>query len=168
MVMTQHQTDMTLSGDCTIIITRLFNAAPDIVFQAWTEAALVKRWWAPASLGVSMTSCEAEVVVGGRYRYVLKNPDGNLIAFSGEYLEIEPGLRLVYSQVFEPMADAGTAQLIVTFAPDGRSTRVVSTEIYPNAFVRDMVIASGMEEGMRNTMDQLATLVIDLAQEKVS
>ena len=165
--MKDDRTKMSLDGARTIVISRLFRVPPHIVFRAWTEPELVKRWWAPRALGVSMVACEADVRIGGRYRYVLQNPDGGRIAFSGEYREIMPDERLVYSQVFEPMAEAGEAELIVTFTAQGPETLVVSTEIYPSPAVRDQVMASGMEEGMRNTMDQLDELVAGLTSADV-
>lgn len=158
-----YETTMTLQGDTEIMIRRQFNAPPDIVFRAWTDPELVKLWWAPQGLGVSIVSCDADLRVGGRYRYVLRNPDGETMAFSGEYREIEPAQRLVYTQVLELMSDAGEALIEVTFSEVGGLTSVVSLETYPSAEVRHIVVASGMEEGMRETMDQLDTLVSSLA-----
>ena len=165
--MTNDRTKLTLDGAQTIIISRRFNAPPEIVFRAWSDPELVKRWWAPLALGVSMVSCQADVRVGGRYRYVLQNPDGGQVAFSGEYTEVAPSSRLAYYQVFEPMADAGVANLVVTFAAEQAQTLVVSREIYPSAEVRDQVMASGMEAGLRNTMNQLDELVDTLARADV-
>jgi uncharacterized protein YndB with AHSA1/START domain len=159
---------MTLDGERTIVISRAFKTTPEIIYRAWTDPELVKRWWAPRALGVSMVSCEADVKVGGTYRYVLQNPDGGQIAFSGQYVEIIPGRRVVYTQIFEPMAEAGSAELTVTFAAEGHRTLVVSTETYPSAEVRDIVMSSGMEEGMRDTMNQLDELVLQLSAAKAS
>lgn len=158
-----HQTTLTLESDRTVVITRAFDAPPRIVFDAWTKPELVKRWWAPRSLGVELVSCEAEVRVGGAYRYVLRPPQAETIAFSGEYSEVTPHSRLVYTQVFEPMAAAGAAIITITFEPRDGQTLLVSREQYPSAAVRDTVLASGMEEGMRATMEQLDELVRSLA-----
>jgi uncharacterized protein YndB with AHSA1/START domain len=162
--MAQSDTSMSLDGDRTIVISRLFRAPSRIVFRAWTDPDLAKRWWAPLSIGVSMISCEADVRVGGSYRYVLQNPNGGQIAFSGVYAEISPSTRLVYSQVFEPMADAGKAIITVMFTDEADKTRMISRETYPSAEVRGMVLASGMEDGMRVTMAQLDALVSELAE----
>lgn len=161
--MSQSETAMSLQGDKEIVITRQFDAPPGIVFKAWTDPELVKLWWAPQALGVSMVRCEADVRVGGLYRYVLANPDGEIVAFSGEYHEIEPARCLVYTQVLEQMTDAGHALIEVTFSAVGEQTSVRSLETYPSAQVRHIAVTSGMEEGMRQTMDQLATLVSSLA-----
>jgi hypothetical protein len=52
-----------------LVVTRTFNGPARIVFQAWTKPELLKRWWAPKSTGVSLLSCEADIRVGGRYRF---------------------------------------------------------------------------------------------------
>jgi uncharacterized protein YndB with AHSA1/START domain len=152
---------MDLEGDRTIVITRTFAAPARILFDAWTRADLVKRWWAPKSHGVSMARCEADVRPGGAYRYVLQR-EGQEIAFSGTYTEVTPHSRLVYTNVFEPMRAAGEAICTVTFEERDGRTRLVSREVYPSGAVRDQVIASGMEKGMRETMEQLESLVTSL------
>jgi uncharacterized protein YndB with AHSA1/START domain len=162
-----NQTSLQLEGDREIIIRRTFNGPARLVFDAWSNPELVKRWWAPESLGVSIVSCEADVRVGGGYRYVLRHRTGNDFAFSGRYTEVAPPSRLVYTQIFEPTAGGarpGDASILVTVTfdeVDGR-TQVVSHTMCPSPEVRDGIIASGMEQGMRETMDQLETLVMAL------
>jgi uncharacterized protein YndB with AHSA1/START domain len=129
------------------------------VFDAWTRPELVRRWWAPASLGVSMVSCEADVRVGGTYRYVVQPHGAEPFAFSGEYTEVTPHSRLVYTSVFEPMRDAGAAIVTVTFDEHAGKTRLLSRELYPSKEALDAAIASGMEDGVQITMDQLEALV---------
>jgi uncharacterized protein YndB with AHSA1/START domain len=158
---TRNRTTLELAGDRALVIKRRFNAPPRIVFDAWTRADLVKRWWAPASHGVVVAQCEADVRAGGRYRYVLRQAEGE-IAFSGEYLEVSPPRRLVYTQVFEPMATSGVATITLTFAEVDGGTELVAHEEYPSAAVRAQVLASGMEHGMRETMDQLEELLLSL------
>src|SRR5258705_6618823 len=93
-----NPTSMELRGDRELVITRTFNGPPRIVFDAWTRPELVRRWWAPAALGVTIVSCDADVRVGGTYRYVLRNSGGGEVAFSGTYTEGAPPTRLVYTQ----------------------------------------------------------------------
>jgi uncharacterized protein YndB with AHSA1/START domain len=156
------RTRMELQGERGIVITRTLGAPARIVFEAWTNPELVKRWWAPRSHKVSVASCEADVRAGGAYRYVLRRDSGEEMGFSGTYVEITPHSRLVYTQVFEPMAGQGEAVITVTFSEHDGHTHLVSHELYPSARVRDGVLASGMEHGMRETMDQLDELVATL------
>jgi uncharacterized protein YndB with AHSA1/START domain len=162
-----NQTSLELKGDREIVIARTFNGPARIVFDAWTKPDLVKRWWAPTSRGVSVVRCDADLRAGGSYRYVLRIRSGNEIAFSGTYTEVTPHTRLVYTHVFEPAASGAKpedAAVVVTVTFDERDgkTHLVSHTLCPSATVRDAIIASGMEHGMRETMDQLETLVASL------
>jgi uncharacterized protein YndB with AHSA1/START domain len=155
-------TSMELKSDREIVIARTFRAPARLVFDAFTKAELVKRWWAPKSLGAEIADCQADVRVGGNYRYVTR-AGGNEFAFFGTYREVTPYSRLVYTQFFEPMADAGAVVVTVTLEEHDGNTRLVSHEVYPSKEARDAALASGMEQGMRETMDQLDQLVASLA-----
>jgi uncharacterized protein YndB with AHSA1/START domain len=162
-----NRTSMELEGDREIVIARTFNGPARIVFDAWTRPELVRRWWAPKSRRVSMASCEADVRVGGSYRYVLRLDAGKEFAFSGKYREVTPPSRLVYTEIFEPTAagaDPTDEGVLVTVTFDEREgkTHMVSRSLCPSKEVRDSIIASGMEHGMRETMDALDELVASL------
>ena len=161
--MQRNITSMELKSDREIVITRTFNAPPRIVFDAWTKAELVKQWWAPKSRGVTMVGCEADVRVGGKYRYVIRHSEYGDMGFSGEYTEITPPSRLVYTQIFEPMADSGAVICTINFEDLGDKTHLVSHEVYPSKEARDAAVGTGMEHGMREAMDQLDELVGSLA-----
>jgi uncharacterized protein YndB with AHSA1/START domain len=165
-----NQTSMELVGDREIVIARTFNGPARIVFDAWTKPELVRRWWAPRSGCVSMVGCDAAVRAGGYYRYVLRLDAGNEFAFSGKYTEVTPHSRLVYTQFFELTAegvnpDDAALVITVTFDEHDDKTHVVSHSLCPSKDVRDAVIASGMEHGMRETLDQLQELVASLRLE---
>lgn len=157
----KNETAMELSGDTDIVMTRTFNAPPRVVFDAWTRPELVQKWWAPKSHGVSFVSCEGDVRPGGKYRWVLGRGD-EVIPFSGTYREVTPHSRLVYSQVFEPMADAGESVITTTFEEQEGKTRMRSVEHYPSAQVRAMVLETGMESGAREVIEQLEALLPSL------
>ena len=142
-----------------LVIRRVFRARPITVFEAMTKPEYLRRWWAPRSLGVELYECDADVRVGGRYRYVFGKAGEPRMAFSGTYNEVVPGERLVYTQVFEPMPQAGEGVITVTFEPHELGTSYVQRELFPTKEVLDGVIASGMEKGMRETLDVLAELV---------
>jgi uncharacterized protein YndB with AHSA1/START domain len=156
------RTSMKLEGDRVIIISRTFNAPARIVFDAYTRPELVKRWWAPKSRGVALSLCEADVRVGGKYRYVL-SVRGEEIGFSGEYTEVTPHTRLVYTQIFEPMAEAGAVICTIQLEEREGKTFFVSHESYPSPEARQATIDAGMEGGMRESMDQLDELVASMA-----
>jgi uncharacterized protein YndB with AHSA1/START domain len=81
------------------------------------------------------------------------------MAFSGAYVEVTPYSRLVYTQIFEPVRDAGEAIVTVVFDEERGKTRLVLRELYASKEALDGAIASGMADGMRETMEQLDTLV---------
>src|SRR5580704_10497867 len=67
---TKNRTTVERRSDRELIVTRTFNAPARIVFEAWTQPELLKRWWAPRSFGLSFLACEADVRTGGSYRFV--------------------------------------------------------------------------------------------------
>jgi uncharacterized protein YndB with AHSA1/START domain len=158
-VMTKNETKLELSTDQEIRISRTIDGPARIVFEAWTKPEFLKRWWAPKSRGVTLVGCEADLKVGGGYRYIMRRENGQEMAFSGQYKEFSPHSRLVYTNVFEPMRAMGEAVVTVTFDEDGERTHVTAVERYPSKEVRDGVLATGMEKGMRETLDQLEALV---------
>src|ERR1700733_1449445 len=121
----KSRTTLERTSDRELVITRTFNGPARIVFDAWTRPELLQRWWAPRSLGVELFSCEADVRVGGTYRYVFGREGDRRHAFSGSYTEVTPPSRLVYTQVYEQIREAGTAIVTATFEEHGGTTRLV-------------------------------------------
>jgi uncharacterized protein YndB with AHSA1/START domain len=151
----------------TIVLTRVFNAPRHIVFDAMTQTEHVPHWYGPQSHGMRMTLCEIDLRVGGKWRFVIKAADSNEVEFYGEYLTINRPSHLVFTEIFALFPD--TVSTIDTVYEDwGAQTRLVATCTYPSNEVRDNVIASGMEEGLRETYNQLDALVAKLAQEKMA
>jgi uncharacterized protein YndB with AHSA1/START domain len=156
-------TQVERASERELILRRTFRAPPGMVFDAMTKPELLRRWWAPRSLGVELFSCEAEVRVGGSYRYVFGRQGQPPMAFSGVYKEVVPGARLCYTQIFEPMREAGEGLITATFEAHDGGTRLTQRELYPSKEVLDGAIASGMERGMRETLEQLEVLLQELA-----
>src|SRR5438876_6315867 len=80
-------------SECELVVTRTFDAPARIVFEAWTQPDLFKRWWAVKSMGMSLLACEMDVRVGGKYRLVFREG----MEFFGRYLEVTPYSRLVWT-----------------------------------------------------------------------
>jgi uncharacterized protein YndB with AHSA1/START domain len=146
-------------SDRELVVTRALNAPARIVFDAWTKPELLKRWWAPCSLGVKLFECEADVRVGGKYRYVFGRELATAVAFSGVYREVVPGARLVHTQVFEPQAAAGEAIVTATFEESHGKTKLTLYQVFPSKEALDGAVASGMEYGARETMEQLEEML---------
>ena len=141
-------------------MTRLFDAPPRLVFEAMTKPEHVKQWWGRLGEGYSVPVCEIDLRPGGKWRFVNGHPKGEA-AFHGEYREIDPPSRLVFTEIFENFPD--TVSLVTAlFVEEGDKTCMTVTVRYPSQQVRDMVIASGMAKGAAISYDRLEDLVIAL------
>lgn len=145
------------TSDREIVITRLFDAPPRIVFEAWTRPELLVKWWVPKSSGMVLLSCEMDVRVGGTYRLVFQcEPEP--LAFFGRYTEVIPHARLVWTN---EEGEAGVAVTTVTFEEREGKTLVVVRELHPSKEALD-AMACGMEEGTREAHEQLDELLLTL------
>jgi uncharacterized protein YndB with AHSA1/START domain len=145
-----------------LVITRTFDGPPRIVYEAWTRPELLKRWWVPKSSGAFFLSCEADVRVGGTYRFVFGHPAApEPVAFFGRYIEVTPQSRLVWTN--DEAGDAGQVTT-VTFEDIGGKTLVVMRELYPSKEALDAAIASGSTD-MGETFGQLDELLVAISRD---
>ncbi|WP_433927464.1 SRPBCC family protein [Sorangium sp. So ce119] len=141
-------------------MTRVFNAPRQLVFDAMTKPEHVKRWWGCLSEGYSVPVCEIDLRPGGAWRFVNRHPGGEF-AFYGEYREISPPSRLVFTEIFEQYPDTVTVVTSV-FTEEGGKTRMTVTVRYPSLEVRDIVLSTGMAEGAGISYDRLEDLLAEL------
>jgi uncharacterized protein YndB with AHSA1/START domain len=151
---------VTLPADDQILITREFDAPKHLVFRAWTEPDLIRRWW-HADRG-EIKSVEVDFRVGGNWRYVMVAPEDFEVAFHGEYLEIVPDERVVSTEVYEGMPDAQAIDTVEFSEVDGR-TLVTLLVQHEKKEHRDAHIESGMEDGLQDALDLLEEVAISLA-----
>ncbi len=157
----KNQTTAERKSERELVITRIFNAPARIVFEAWTKPELLERWWAPKSFGVSFISCEADVRVGGTYRFVFAHPASQEpMAFFGRYLDVSPHSRLVWTN--DEGGGEGGAVTTVTFDEKGGKTLLVMHDLYPSKEALDAAIASGSTSGVGETFKQLDELLVAL------
>jgi uncharacterized protein YndB with AHSA1/START domain len=148
-----NHTAVERTSERELVVTRTFNAPARIVFEAWTTPELLKRWWAPASFGITFVSCEADFRTGGAYRFVFSHPASEQpMAFFGRYLEVTPPARLVWTN---DEAGEGGAITTVTFEERGGETLVVMSNLFPTKQALDEEIASGATGGSAETFRQL-------------
>src|ERR1700730_803239 len=151
---------VTTPSDQEIRMTRLFDAPRHLVFEAMTKPEHVKRWWGRLGEGYSVPVCEIDLRPGGAWRFVNRHPKGE-VAFSGEYREITPPSRLVFTEIFEQFPDS-VSVVTAEFTEEGGNTRLTVTVRYPTPEVRDAVLASGMARGAGISYDRLDELVAQL------
>jgi uncharacterized protein YndB with AHSA1/START domain len=150
---------VTLPTEKQILIRREFDAPKHLVYEAWTNPELVKRWW--SGHRGEVTSVDIDLRVGGTWRYVMVATGGFEVAFHGEYREIVPNERIVTTEVYEG-APEGEALNTMTFTElDGRTILSILVE-HTHAEHRDAHINSGMEGGMQEAMDLLEQVAISL------
>jgi uncharacterized protein YndB with AHSA1/START domain len=155
-----HTAVVTLPSDTEILITREFDAPKQLVYKVWTTPELVRQWW-HAKRG-TVTVCEIDLRVGGSWRYVLvADSAGQKVAFHGEYLEVEPGERLVSTEVYEAMPDAVARDTTTFTEVDGRTTLSLLVKHSRKEF-RDGHIQSGMEDGLQDALDLVEEVAISL------
>ena len=144
---------VTLPADDQILITREFDAPRHLVYRAWTTPELVRRWW--SGRRGEMTLVEMDFRVGGAWRYVMIASGGHEVGFHGEYREIVPDERIVWTEVYEGAPEGEPALVTATFTEaDGKTTLTLLTEVESMA-VRDMIVESGMEVGVQEQMEIL-------------
>ena len=152
----------TTVGDNQLVLTRLFNAPRHLVFEAMTKPEHVRRWWGNLGEGYSVPVCEIDLRVGGKWRFVNRHPNGEA-EFYGEYREIAPPGRVVFTEIYAPFPDAGSL-VTAEFTEEDGKTRMTVTCAYPSNEVRDMVMGTGMERGAALSYDRLEDLVVELQQ----
>ncbi len=141
-----------------LVLTRLIDAPRAHVYRAWTEPALLKRWFAPRPYTTPVA--ELDVRAGGRIMIVMKGPDGSEIPCPGVYLEVVPNTRLVTTDAFvsawEPSAKPFMT-LIVTLedADGGRKTRYTARVLHWSAEDREAHEKMGFHEGWGQCAGQL-------------
>ena len=151
---------VTTPSDREIQLTRLFNAPRELVFEAMTRPEHVMRWWGCLGDGYSVPVCEIDLRVGGTWRFVNRHPKGEA-DFYGEYREITPPSRLVFTEIYAPFPDSGSL-VTADFTEENGKTRLTVTASYPSLDVRDMVIKTGMEKGAALSYDRLEDVVAEL------
>ena len=109
-----------------------------------------------------MPVCEVDLRVGGKWRFVNRHPQGEA-AFHGEYLELAPPGRVVFTEIFEAFPDT-VSTVTGELTDENGKTRLTTTVRYPSREVRDMVLGTGMSEGAAISYDRLEDVVRKLQQ----
>ena len=154
---------VTTPSDQEIRMTRLFDAPRQLVFEVMTRPEHVKQWWGRLGEGYSVPVCEIDFRVGGKWRFVNQHPKGQA-EFYGEYREIAPPGRVVFTEIFAQFPDS-VSVVTAELSDEGGKTRFTATVRYPSLFVRDMVMASGMARGAGISYDRLEDLVAELQRQ---
>ena len=145
-------------GDTHIVVTRRFAAPPEAVYRAHTDPELIQKWLLGPE-GWTMPVCVSEARPGGKIRYEWSNAKGQGFYLTGEYLELKPSSRIVHVERMYLPDRTPDNRVETTFDADGEGTLMTVRMTLPDAQTRGAMLATGMEKGMRETLDQLEALV---------
>lgn len=152
--------EISFPSDLEIQATRVFDAPPELVFEAMTSPQHIPNWWGPRE--TRLESCELDFRVGGGWRYVMSACGGQAFGFHGEFREIVPGRRIVQTFVFEPIPEAAAVETLEFEALEGGRTRLTATVLHSSKEHRDGHFNAGMEQGLRESWQRLEELLADL------
>jgi uncharacterized protein YndB with AHSA1/START domain len=145
------------------VLTRLIDAPREKVYWAWTDAELLKQWFAPKPW--TTPQAELDVRPGGASLVVMRSPDGNDMPCPGVYLEVVPNQRLVftdaYTSAWQP-SQKPFMTVILTFEDEGGKTRHTARVRHWTVADREAHEKMGFHEGWGQCADQLAALAATL------
>ena len=166
MPVTIDKAQVTLPSDREVKVARSFKAPRALVYRAYTEPELVRRWMLGPP-GWSMPVCEMDVRVGGRFQWRWRSDDkGSEFGFSGTYRELQPSSRIVHTEAYEPGTVGGgypgpEAIVTVAFTEDGGVTTVTTLIDFGSKESRDAAVATGMTDGMEQSYQLLDRLLTE-------
>ena len=135
-------------------IKRLIKAPRDRVYAAWTDPAQLKQWFGPEN--VQTRELVADARVGGKFRWDLTNSEGVKMTCRGEYRELQPSKKIVFTWQWEDDEDWENHVSIVTvelYDRDGDTELRLTHEQLPNEESRD-----GHTRGWNSALDKLEKL----------
>jgi uncharacterized protein YndB with AHSA1/START domain len=149
----------------SMITTRTFDAPRELVWRVFTEPQHVARWWGPKSIAPVKRVDKLELRPGGTWRYICERPDGSeTIIFTGKYLEVVAPEKLVNTFGVEGGWEGDEAfPETHTFTERDGKTYYRAYSLLPSMEVREQVLATGMEKGGRESLEQLAALIEELS-----
>ncbi|HEU4430562.1 MAG TPA: SRPBCC family protein [Myxococcota bacterium] len=163
MTTTLEKAQVSLPSDREVRVTRAFKAPRALVYKAYTTPELLQRWMLGPP-GWTMPVCEMDVRVGGKFRWRWRSEeDGKEFGFHGEFREVQPPVRLVHTEIYDP-GDVGgemggEALIVVEFSENAGVTIVTSVMDFGSQEARDAAMATGMTDGTEMSYQQLDALL---------
>ena len=143
----------------TLTLKKVFNVPVKLVWEAWTNPEHVVQWWAPA--GMKITVMVHDFKVGGKWKYSMPMPDGNMFISEGTYLEIEPYKRIVTTADFKPMTQG--VEMHVEFEEDGEKTIFTFSVVHATEEYCKQQEKMGFYNGWGSALNRLESLLKTLS-----
>ncbi|MCA9193391.1 MAG: SRPBCC domain-containing protein [Planctomycetales bacterium] len=160
--------EVSAPDETSVVVNRTFAAPLQLVWRAYTEADLLRRW-CQGPPGWSMPVCEMDSKTGGLYRWRWRDDsNGTEFGFQGEFLEVVVNSKIVHTQVYDP-GDLGISMggspwiITVEFQEAGEVTKVTTTFAFATREDRDAAMDSGMTEGMETSYQHLDETLTSVA-----
>jgi uncharacterized protein YndB with AHSA1/START domain len=155
-------TPHTLDPNLDIELQRTVDVAPELVWEAWTTPELVTQWFAPKPYETPV--CEIDLRPGGKFRTVMRSPEGDEFDGAGCYLEVVPNERLVWTSALAPGYRPQGGELaftaIIELQPaDGGGTHYRAIAMHQTPEDNKKHADMGFVEGWGASFDQLVVLV---------
>lgn len=148
-----------LEGDTQVVVTRRFAAKPEAVFRAHTEAELIKQWMLGPD-GWTMPECISEPFPGGKTKFVWANDSGESFSLTAETISIDPPHRIVHVERMHLPDPTPDNHVVTTFEADGDGTLMTMVMTLPNSEVREMMLSTGMDQGMEISYQRMERVVL--------
>jgi uncharacterized protein YndB with AHSA1/START domain len=155
---TKNTTTVERTSELELVATRTVNGPVHLVFKAWTNADLFRKWWVPKSYGLTLLACDMDARVGGQYRLAFRHGEATM-EFFGTYREVIPNSRLVWTN---DEGDAGQTITTVTFEERIGKTFLVVHDLYPSTEALD----TGSTGALPETLDQLDELLASMGSDR--
>ena len=145
----------------TLVIQRVFDVPVQFVYEAHTRPEHVLKWFGPS--GFPLALCEMDFRVGGKFRFAMQNPRGELMTpFGGEYLEIEQDRKIVYSSGLELPNSERMFTTLLFDDQDGK-TKLTVKAVFSSVNMKQNHLGSGFEAGVGSGLEQLREVAAALA-----
>jgi len=156
MTRTAESTETDHDPELDLVLERVVDVRPELVWLAWTRPEHIKKWFAPAPWSIS--ECEIDLRPGGAFRTVMRSPEGEAYPNVGCVLEVVENQRLVFTDALEPgfrPAKEPFFTAVITLAPAGSGTRYVARAIHGDPEARKKHEEMGFHDGWSTVLDQL-------------
>lgn len=152
----KNQKNAERKSERELVSSRPINGPSRLVFEAWTNPDIFKKWWVPKSIPITLVSCDMDVRTNGTYRLVF-SAGGQTAEFFGRYLEVTPQSRLVWTNE-EGGTDSATITT-VSFEDVNGATLVTVHDLYASKDALDTAIATESTGAMPEQLEQLDRLL---------
>lgn len=151
-----------------LVLERIVDVPPELVFKAWTTPEQVKQWFTPAPW--QTVDCEIDLRPGGVFRTVMRSPEGQEHPNVGCYLEVVENRKLIWTDALQPgyrpahsapwaPGSVGFITAIISFEPHGKGTRYTAIAIHKDEACRKAHEEMGFRDGWGTVLDQLVAMV---------